>query len=85
MKENVRTGLYAMWACWAERVEVRVESCSEFSSWGVICQCAGHTTKHADIIVGYVKEEVCRRFVADGRFKNLLLMADGKPLSSFET
>ena len=56
-----------------------------FAHGGMICQGAGHTTKHTNVITGDIVEEICRRFITDCRFENFLLVAYRKPLVPLET
>jgi hypothetical protein len=45
---------------------------------------ASHATERRNVIPRELVEEVCGRFISNGRFKELLLTTQGEPLLSFE-
>ena len=55
-----------------------------FTRWGMVCQGAGHMTKHTNVVVRDVEEEVRRCLVSDCWLKNFLLVAYWEPLVSFK-
>ena len=75
MKEDVRTCLFVLRACWAGGVKVRIEACAIFARWGMIREGVSHATERLDVIPRDVVEEVSRRFITNSRFENFLLVA----------
>ena len=52
VKEDVRTGMQAVRACWAVCVQVWVETRSVFAGGCMVGDGVGHATEHVDVVCG---------------------------------